>query len=118
MSGSERRLLLIFRGSPSQTQLDRLREALDLCRRGRLTDLEDAHFGARDLVSADVPAAMNLWRSDNELWSISIDADPSAILADNDIELWRSSAEAAAADAGLTFVERRSFQKRDNTIRP
>lgn len=118
MSGTERRLLLIFRGVPSQIQLDQLRQALDLSPSGRLTDSEDAHFGARDLVSAGTPAAMNLWRSDSDLWSVSIDAEYSAILADTDISLWQSSAEAAAAEAGFTLLERRSFKKRDDAIVP
>ncbi|ROO87159.1 hypothetical protein EDD29_4752 [Actinocorallia herbida] len=109
MSGIERRLLLIFRGSPTQAQLDRLRQALDLHPHGRLTDAEDAHFGDRDFAIADVPAVMGLWRSDDDLWSISIDADSEAILAENDIARWHSAVEVAAEDAGWILLERRSF---------
>ncbi|MBB5912855.1 hypothetical protein BJY24_001722 [Nocardia transvalensis] len=110
MSGTEPRLLLIFRGSPDTTRLDHLRQALGLRPHGRLTDLEDAHFGSADLAGA--PAQMNLWRDDGDHWSISIDADPSAPLADDDIARWQSAAEAAAADAGMALLERRSFPGR------
>ncbi|MGK8524491.1 hypothetical protein ACRS6B_24375 [Nocardia asteroides] len=117
MGGFKPRLRLILRGNLNQTRLDRLRHALGLARIGRLSDREDEHFGSRDLPgTAGSGTMMNLWRDDNDLWSISIDAQSETVPSAADLDTWRSEAVAAATEAGLTVVEQRLFPRNDEVI--
>jgi hypothetical protein len=115
MRKTKRRLLLIFSGSMSQPKLDRLRAALELSRMGRLTDLEDEHFGTRQLRDDPEGAAMlNLWRTSPDAWSITIDATPECDITEAGLGEWERQITAAAESVELGLVERRSFQTRQD----
>jgi hypothetical protein len=99
-----RRLTVDLRGQLDQAGLDGLRDALGLHRRGRLTDREDWEFGFRVLTAeGEAPATLRLWRYEDDRWAVTLDA---AGLAATDVLSWAERAEAAAAAAGLTVVER------------
>ncbi|MGQ4615158.1 hypothetical protein [Nocardia sp. R7R-8] len=117
MGGFKPRLRLTLSGKLNQTGLDQLRHTLGLARIGRLSDREDEHFGSRDLPGTVGSAMMiNLWRDDNDLWSISIDAQSEVVPSAADLDAWRSEAEAAATEAGMTVVEERFFLGNDEVV--
>jgi hypothetical protein len=102
--GLKRRWLLILAGRLDQVRLDELRRRLELRRMGRLTDREDAHLGIREISGGLV---LNLWRDEDkdDDWSLHLDADEGAEVADDVLEQWRVRAEEAAVAVGLSVVE-------------
>lgn len=102
------RWLLILAGRLDQTRLDELRGRLELRRKGRLTDPEDAHMGTRELPGGLV---LDLWRNEDvdDEWSIKLNAYAGAEASEEEIVQWRARAEEAVAAVGLAVVEFRSF---------
>ncbi len=77
--------------------MQELAAALELTRRGRLGDRDDAEFGSR--VLADGRAELGLWRRDDEAWSVTLDYRPDAAVLVEDVLGW---VRQAAPAAGLT----------------
>ena len=102
------RWMLILAGRIDQTRLDELRRLLELRRKGRLTDREDAHMGTREMPGG---LLLDLWRNEDvdDEWSIKLSAYAGAAASEEEIVRWRARAEEAAVAVGLAVVEFRSF---------
>jgi hypothetical protein len=101
-----RRLTVDLSGQLDQTALEQLRDALGLHRRGRLTDLEDWEFGFRALDGDGAAGMLRLWRYDDLRWAITLDAADAVTPSDAEVVALAEQAERAAAQAGLTTVDR------------
>lgn len=102
-------LLVHFRGPMPQETLDRLRAALGLTRRGRLTDAEDERFGYRYLQHDDDNwVDVDLWREDDEHWLLQL-SHLKARPADAVVDEVLAEARTALAELGFVIesVERR-----------
>ncbi|MFE6862791.1 hypothetical protein [Nocardia sp. NPDC057668] len=111
------RLRMIMSGELDRTRLDRLREALGLARKGRLTDREDEHFGYRDVSeNQDRSLSLDLWRVSDAEWSLRISAAADVDLSDAEITRWQSVIAAAADANGLEISSVKVFPppSRDN----
>ncbi|HKS98383.1 MAG TPA: hypothetical protein VJT31_02545 [Rugosimonospora sp.] len=106
--------MVVLAGRLDQSSLEELRRLLGLKRVGRLTDLEDAQFGHRDVgPNGDATARLDLWRDAVDQWHVSLSARQDTAVADDEIERWATEAEAAATAVGLQVVERRLFPGRN-----
>lgn len=107
--------MLIFAGSLDQAALDGLRGALNLGKRGRLSDREDALFGRAAIPAPDGSTLeLELWRDedagpDQNPWSIVLKAPAGAQIGTEQIAQLRARSEAAAGSVGLRLAEARMF---------
>ncbi|KAF0848270.1 hypothetical protein [Nocardia caishijiensis] len=105
-----RHLRLRLAGRLDQAGLETLRATLRLSRVGRLTDREDAEFGVREVRLAEGRAAqLELWRIEQDQWSIYLDTSADTELTSAEISHWQELAEEAARAVGFDVVERRVF---------
>jgi hypothetical protein len=112
---SRRLFMLIFTGSLDQTALDNLRGALNLGKRGRLSDREDALFGRTAIPASDGSTLeLELWRDedagpDQNPWSIVLKAPVGANVSAEQIAQLRARSEEASESVGLRLAEARMF---------
>lgn len=89
-------------GEISQAKLDKIRELLDLTKRGRLDDDEDANFGYRNLQRDETnQITLDLWRNTGTDWYLKLSymSEPPAAGV---VDQLRSDIVSAAGQLGLT----------------
>ena len=91
-----------LRGRLTDEGVTSMRDALGLDKMGRLTDREDWEFGYRYLNDDGAPfVVVTLWRYEDDLWGVTLSADPQASVDPSDVQRWRQRAEGAGLAAGL-----------------
>jgi hypothetical protein len=99
-----------FTGNVRRSDLDKLRSALGLTARGRLTDDWDAEFGERVLSPRDSDGILlTLWRDlDRDGWWDIVLTYENNPLPDAEVDEWEREITSVIASLGFTVQKLRS----------